>query len=357
MKAARLHAPGDLRIDECLVPSPSAHEVVLKVLVCGICGSDIPRITTNGTYRYPTTLGHEFMGIVVQVGHCVSPEALGRRAAVIPLIGCQSCEFCRVGLFFHCSRYNFLGSRCDGGFAEFVLVPFQNLVFLDANVGDFEGALMEPATVGLHTVRRSEVHTGDTVVVFGAGAIGLFAAQWARLSGASCVVQVDVRDDSLKIARDCGGDVVIHAAKEDPVDVVLSLTRGKGADLAIEAAGTPESSAQAFRCVRRRGRIALVGRVDGEWLMPEDVLTGLLRKEQTVYGNWGFDVQPFPANDWTIAAEAFSQRRLTVLPMITHLFRLEEIHRAVRMMSSRSEFFCKVMIVMDEKLQKEKLMI
>ncbi len=347
MKAAQLHAPGDLRVETVAKPSPGTGQVLLEVEACGVCGSDIPRICVTGTYHFPTIPGHEFAGRVVEAGPGVDAKYLGRRSAVIPLIGCGVCEMCRTGLPFHCASYDFLGSRSDGGFAEYVLAPASNLVFLGENVSGEAAALLEPMAVGLHCMRRPGVEPGDTVVVFGAGGIGLFAAQWARLLGAGRVIQVDIRERALESARACGADTIIDASSEKAVEKVMELTSGRGADLAVEAAGSPISTAEAFRCVRRRGRISFVGRIDGAWTMPEDVLTGLMRKEQTLYGNWGFDSYSFPANDWEVAAQALSAEKIVVEPIISHRFALDEANEAVRIMRDKAEHFCKVMLVMD----------
>jgi len=346
MIAASLHAPGDLRVEELPRPVPEALHVLLRVGACGVCGSDIPRILVSGTYHHPTIPGHEFMGEVVELGEGVSSELAGRRAAVIPLIGCGACAMCRAGLPFHCGSYDFLGSRSDGGFAEYAVAPVSNLVFLDDRVTDASGALLEPIAVGLHAIRRPGIEAGDTAVVFGAGAIGLFAAQWARHLGAGQVIQVDIRPEALTRAEACGAHVVVNGLTEDVEKRVLELTNGRGADLAVEAAGAAASTAQAFRCVRRRGRISLIGRIDGDWTMPEDVLTGLMRKEQTVFGNWGFDAYSFPANDWDVAARGLGAGAITTEPLISHRFPLKRIGAAIDLMAARDEYFCKVMIEM-----------
>ena len=346
MLAARLHAPGDLRLEEMPVPTPGPGEILVKIEACGICGSDLPRIFTTGTYHYPTVPGHEFMGQVVCAGEGVENSIIGRRAAVLPLIGCGTCEMCRAGLPFHCAAYGFLGSRSDGGFAQYVVAPAGNLVFVQDHVPSATAALLEPMTVGLHSVRRPGVEVGDTVVVFGAGGIGLFAAQAARLCGAGRVIQVDIREEALARARACGVDLTLNARDCDIVETVRRLTSGRGADLAVEAAGAAQSTADAFRCVRRRGRISLIGRMDAAWTMPEDVLSGLMRKEQTLFGNWGFDSCPFPADDWAVVAQALDAGRLVAEPIVSHTFPLERLHDAFALIREGRELFCKVMIAM-----------
>ena len=125
MKAARLHAIGDLRCDEVEIPVPHGEEVLVRVGACGICGSDLPRVFEHGSSngKYPLTIGHEFAGEVVQVGEQADPALIGVRAAIFPLIPCRKCDPCVTGNYAMCEDYDYLGSRCDGGFAEYCLVP------------------------------------------------------------------------------------------------------------------------------------------------------------------------------------------------------------------------------------------
>ena len=130
MYAANLHAPNDLRYEQVPVPELGAEDVLVKVSACGVCGSDIPRVLTQGTYHFPTIPGHEFGGEVVEIGSEVEPAYLHKQVAVIPLIPCRGCKSCEVGDFAQCEDYDFLGSRSDGGFAEYVRVPKENLVIV-----------------------------------------------------------------------------------------------------------------------------------------------------------------------------------------------------------------------------------
>ena len=128
MKALNLHAVGDLRYEDVPMPVRQAGEVLLKVHACGICGSDLPRVFTKGTYHFPTIPGHEFAGEIVEAD---DPSLVGRRAAVFPLLPCRKCEACQVGEYAQCSDYDYYGSRRDGAFAEYIAVKEWNLVFFD----------------------------------------------------------------------------------------------------------------------------------------------------------------------------------------------------------------------------------
>ena len=345
MKAAVLHAPGDLRYEEVETPQCGENDALVRVLACGICGSDIPRVTTTGTYSFPTIPGHEFMGQVAEVGTGVDRVKVGDRVGVVPLIPCRKCRYCATADHYHCEWYDYLGSRSDGGFAEYVKAPQENLVPLSEGVNDDTAALLEPMAVALHSVRRGQVESGDQVVVFGAGPIGILIAQWAAIAGAFRVIMVDIREPSLEVAQQVGIKHCIDASKQDVSEAVSELTDGQGADLVVEAAGSPHATSSALRVVRKKGRVLLVGRIENSYLMEADALDGLLRKELEVLGVWGFEFKDFPHNDWQMAVEALETGKVRVSPMITHRFPLSQVHDAFRLMTEGKEFYCKVLLI------------
>jgi L-iditol 2-dehydrogenase len=344
MKAAVLHGPDDLRLQDAPAPAVEPGRAIVRVRACGICGSDLPRILKTGMYRHPAIPGHEFMGEVVEWDQRVEDLKAGVRVAAIPLIPCGRCRWCEARMPFHCERYDFLGSRSDGGLAEFASVPVENLVRVSDAVSDEAAALMEPLAVACHCARSVGVRAGQAVVVFGAGAIGNFIAQWARALGADPVLIVDVRAEALEVARRCGL-CGIDARAENVADRVARETGGLGADAVIEAAGAAAATTQAFECVRRRGTIGLIGRIDADYLMPAATLTGLLRKEIRVQGVWGFDHWAEPENDWQAAARALDAGSIQTAPLVTHRYALEKIHDALAMMTLGKEYYCKVMVL------------
>lgn len=165
MQAVVLHGLGDLRYEEDW-PNPVLEDgsALVKVSAAGICGSDIARVHKTGSYSYPIVLGHEFSGVVEHIES--SNYTAGGRVAVLPIIPCGTCLGCEIGPF-HCESYDFVGSRRDGGFAEFCAVPEKNLFRLPENLTSIEGAFIEPLLVALHVVRRSGLRPGGRVLVFG----------------------------------------------------------------------------------------------------------------------------------------------------------------------------------------------
>jgi len=184
MKAAVLHAPGDLRVEDVPVPAIGPDDVLVRVMAAGICGSDIGRVMVTGTYRFPTVPGHEFAGQIEKTGANVTHLVAGDRVAVAPLMPCFDCEWCRAGKFSLCDSYDFMGSRSDGAFAEFVKAPARNVMKIPDSVSYDAAATIEPAAIILHGIHKLDVSLGDAVAVVGCGALGYFALQFAKLSGA-----------------------------------------------------------------------------------------------------------------------------------------------------------------------------
>ena len=346
MKAAVLHAVGDLRHEDVPVPEVKSGEVLVKVRAAGVCGSDIPRVMTKGTYSFPLVPGHEFAGEVTKVANDVLVSvSLGDRVAIFPLIPCRKCAYCQIGEYAQCDMYDYLGSRRDGGFAEYVAVPADNLVPIPDEV-DFESAAMtEPASVALHALRRAGVDAGDSVAILGAGTIGIILAQWARICGAGRIFLSDIFDEKLDVARGYGFGDCMNAAREEVVGRIIEETDGRGADICIEAAGTPTTFEQSLRIVRKLGKVVLMGNVSGDVVIPERTASTILRGQLTIYGTWNSSFTAVPKNEWRTSLQFMNTGTLDMKPLITHRFRLDQIHKAFDMMQSRREFFNKVMFV------------
>ena len=204
MKAYVLHGIGDLRYEERPLPELRPGWALVRVLAAGICSSDIPRIFEKGTYHFPTIPGHEFSGLVEAAADGSGRQWIGRRVGIFPLIPCKNCPSCRKGQYETCSNYDYIGSRRDGAFAEFTAVPVWNLIALPETVSDIQGALLEPAAVALHAVKRAEISPGDDMCVIGTGAIGLLAGQWAKIFGAGRVVIKGRGEAKRQIVQRCG---------------------------------------------------------------------------------------------------------------------------------------------------------
>jgi len=344
VKACVLHAVGDLRVEDVPTPMPREGEVLIRVGACGVCGSDIPRVFTKGTYRFPTIPGHEFAGTITAVGGSVDPAMVGRRAAVFPLVPCFRCAPCEVGAFAQCEQYDYLGSRSDGAFAEYVRVPAWNLVLLPMEVSLEAAAMVEPAAVAAHALRRGKLELGDQVLIFGAGPIGLLVAAWAKVLGAAKILLIDVDVEKLRFARKLGYDHLYDAAQGDVPGWVKRKTT-HGPDLVIEASGSSIAYGQAMQCARTFGRVVLLGNPAGDMTLSQEAYWAILRKELQVLGTWNSAYANIPRNEWEMTVNYMATGKLEVEQLITHRIGLDEMNAHLAMMRDRSAFSNKILYV------------
>lgn len=331
MMAANLHAVGDLRYEEVPMPKRENGEVLMKIMAAGVCGSDIPRVFEKGTYHFPTIPGHEFAGLIVEAD---KPELVGKKAAVFPLLQCGKCEFCQVGEYVKCVDYDYYGSRRDGAFAEYLAVKEENLVLLDENLSYEVAAMCEPGAVARAAIRRLEVQLGDLCVIYGAGPIGLIAAQWAKVAGARCVRVVDISEEKLAFAKKFGFESY-DPEKDGPADCALE---GTGASAALN---------NAIKALKANGRLVLMGNPARDMEIKQSVYSQLLRKEIVLRGTWNSSYND-RVNDWKATAEAMASGQIEYADLVTHRYSLSQCNEAFNMMYERKTFYTKVMFVADE---------
>jgi len=298
MKAGVLHARGDIRYEEIPTPSPGPGQVLIKVMYTGICGSDIPRVNGNASHYYPNVLGHEFSGVVAEVGDGVKSLKEGDKVAGIPLIPCFKCEDCQKGDYALCKHYSFIGSRQFGSFAEYVVVPERNAYKLDDSISFEKGAFFEPITVALHGLNRLDYKSGGIVAILGGGTIGLFTMQWAKIFGARKVVVFDINDERLQLAKKLGADECINTLEEGFIERAKSLTEGRGYDYVYEAAGNTVTMKLAFELVANKGGVCLIGTPTKEISFTVDEWEKLNRKEFNLTGSWMSYSGEFPGKEW-----------------------------------------------------------
>jgi L-iditol 2-dehydrogenase len=349
MWAQVLHAVGDMRYEQVPRPVPGPGQVLVRVAWCGLCGSDIPRTFVKGTYRFPTIIGHEFAGWVEALGPEVSGLAVGEPVVVFPLIGCGRCAACSEGHEVQCRQYDYLGSRRDGALAEFVVAPARNLLPVPPGVPLTVAAMTEPAAVARHALRRGGEVDG-VVAIFGAGPIGLMAAQWAQQLGAERVLLFDIAADKLALAHRLGF-AAFDSRTQDPVTVIHDHTDGEGAHLCLEAAGVPATLLQALAAVRRHGRVVLMGNPEGAVTLPAERISQFMRREAAVFGTWNSRFVPAGRpeagsidDDWRQVLTALADGRLQLEPLISHRVPLAQAFATLRLMHERREGFVKVLV-------------
>lgn len=335
MKAYVLHGIGDLRYEDCPIPEIPSGWALVRVLAAGICSSDIPRIFEKGTYHFPTIPGHEFSGKVERVADESSRHWIGKRVGVFPLIPCKKCASCEKGQYETCSDYDYIGSRRDGGFAEYAAVPVWNLLELPDAVSDVQGALLEPAAVALHAVKRVEILPGASVCVVGTGAIGLLAGQWAKTQGAGRVVVKGRNEAKCQIVQQCG------------LEYMEDSHTGEEFDCVIEAVGSAQALEESLLLTVPGGRVVLMGNPDGPRTLSQNLYWRILRKQLTLTGTWNSSYGS-RSSDWTEAVHAMENGGLQTAGVVTHALKKAELEKGLAIMRNKREPFCKIMLKLDE---------
>ena len=355
MKAWVLHNIGNITLDEVAIPQPAAGEVLLKVRAAGICGSDIPRIYDTGAHSMPLIPGHEFAGEVVAVGEGVNDSWIGKRTGVFPLIPCRKCRPCSERRYEMCRGYSYLGSRRDGGFAEYVAVPEWNLIELDENVSYEEAAMSEPMAVAVHAIRRVQPEVNDTVVVYGLGTIGELIVMFLVDMGIKNIFVVGNKEfqkkNMLKLGISennyCDGK---SGGRSDSVKSwVLEHTDGYGADVVFECVGNNITVASAIDIAAPAGRVCMVGNPHSDMELPRDVYWKILRHQLIVTGTWnstyyGCESPDCAKDDWHYVQERLAKGAIHPAELITHRYGMEELGNGFELMHNKTEDYVKIML-------------
>ena len=261
MKAAVYRGPRDIRVESVPEPAdPAGADVVIRVARAAICGTDSSEWAHGPLLaKPPVVLGHEFVGHVVAAGPQAGALHVGDRVVCGAGIACGQCDWCCAGRTNLCAHYRTIGLHVDGGLAEYVSSPAGICLSVPKALSDDAAAIAQPLAVALHAVRRSGLRHGQSCAVIGAGGIGAFIVAAAAAAGASPLIALDIDEDRLQTARALGAATVIDARGRDLDAAILEVTGGEGADVVIEASGTPGAPAAATRAARRGGRVLIVG--------------------------------------------------------------------------------------------------
>ncbi|MGI6148907.1 MAG: NAD(P)-dependent alcohol dehydrogenase [Firmicutes bacterium] len=340
-RAAFMTGLGQMEIREIEMPKPKPHEVIVKLEYCGICGSDV-HYYENGrigdfVVEGDFILGHECAGVVVETGSAVTELSVGDRVCLEPGITCGQCEFCKSGKYNLCPAVEFLATPpYHGAFRDYLAFP-ENMCFkLPANVTTLEGALVEPLSVGLHAARQGSVTLGSTVVILGAGCIGLCTLLACRAYGATNVIVVDVLENRLAAAYKLGATHVINAAEHDAVAYIDELTNGRGADVVVETAGAVVTVQQTSYLVKRGGTIVLVG------MAPQDTIefnfAKILAKEAQIQSVFRY------RNLYPTAIQALASGMIDLKGIVTHQFEFDALQEALDFVTSNKRDVVKAII-------------
>ena len=329
MAVVKAAAGPGAEIREVPVPVCGSGELLLRVLRAGVCGTDLHIVEwdrwSQGRLKPPVTLGHEFVGEIIEIGEGVEGFAVADRVACESHIICHHCLACRTGNGHVCENTRILGVDVNGGFAQFVVVPAANAWRAPANISIEAAAVMEPLGNAVHTAFAGPL-SACNIAVTGCGPIGLFAIGVARAAGAARVFASDVSPYRLELARRMNADAVVDVSKESFVDRIRALTSGHGVDGVLEMSGNPQAMRDGLAALRDGGRLSLLGLPKEPFELDWNRL--VIFKGITLHGIIGrrmFDT-------WVQMDNLLGSGRLVVRPAITHVMPMEKFHDAIALL-------------------------
>jgi threonine dehydrogenase-like Zn-dependent dehydrogenase len=331
VRAAVYDGIGSIELGEVDPPRIGETELLVKVGAASICATDL-RILASGHHQIPEgqrrVLGHEFAGEIVEVGACVEGFRPGMRVAVAPNVGCGTCRYCRKGYTHLCARNEPFGIGRDGGFAEYVRIHGKaveqgNLIPLNGETSFEEAALAEPLACCHNALRSVATRPGESVLIVGAGPMGILHLQLQKLAGASPLMVSDLAENRLRMAGRFGPDVLINPEKQDVAGVVMMHTGGEGVDVVITAVPSPRMQQQAVHLAANLGRINLFGGLPkGTSEVP--LATNIIHyKGIVVTGTTGESL-----SDYETAVRLIVQRKIDVGSLISRKFPIERVKEA-----------------------------
>jgi L-iditol 2-dehydrogenase len=325
------------------VPDPTvgADDILVRVKACGICGSDVHGHTgRTGRRLPPLIMGHEAAGVVERTGRNVAGFTPGDRICFDSTVYCNQCPACKQGQYNRCVKRQVLGVsipefKRHGAFAEFVAVPHWICAKLPDHMSFVQAALLEPASIGTHAAHRPPLSQGDTIVVVGAGTIGLFILQAARIRGAGTIIASDVNEFRLDLARQVGADVRLNPARVDLKEEIDRRTAGRGADVVFEAVGFSETFRQAISLTRMGGCLVAVGNLQKE---AQFNLQELVSRELTFTGSYA------SAGEFRACIDLIASGKINVGPLISEVLPLSEGAAAFKRLLDGKENLLKIVL-------------
>lgn len=325
MKALRIYKDAVLKLEDIPEPIVGDNEVKIRVAACGVCGSDIPRIFDNKAHYYPIVLGHEFSGIIAELGEKVTGFNIGDHVVAAPLIPCHKCIDCKNGNYSLCKDYSFIGSRVQGAMAEYVVVPQENAVKLDKSIDLKDAAMIEPITVALHGFKQNDFKAGSNVVIIGMGTIGCISAQVAKAKGASHITAFVRNDKHNELALKCGVDTIVNTSNDDWKSIVQLITKGRGYEYVFETAGSSQTIVQCFQIAANKAHICLIGTPKKDVNFTVSEWEQINRKEFYLTGSWMSYSEPFPGNEWKEAVELLKSSRIMIFDeLVNRVYKMSD---------------------------------
>ena len=347
MKALTVYGPCDARIEDVPKPEATGDMVVIKVKRTGVCATDTSiysgesSFIRNGDITLPCRIGHEWSGVVEEVGPEVTKFRPGDRVYSESFVSCGKCETCLKGDYINCPTVWSVGTvHCwPGSYAEYMQVPERHLYHLPDELSFDDGAMIEPAAVAYDAFRGVTLTKDDVAVIYGTGAIGMISAWFAKFYGAGRVIMVGRNDNKLAVALKIGADIVINNKKEDAVAKVKELTDGKGVSFIVETSGSEQALHDSAKMIKKHGRISIVSFYEKD--ISSFAIDALVLGCNSIVG---------AANCYGNAAEAREVMRknpIKLNPIITHHVRFEDCLDVFENNEKYSNTKIKVMIDFD----------
>jgi 2-desacetyl-2-hydroxyethyl bacteriochlorophyllide A dehydrogenase len=326
MKVALFEKPHHLNVTQKALRNLKSNEVLVNVKACGVCGTDLHIVEGTSRSTPPVVLGHEYAGIILDIGKDTRGFEVGDSVAVDPNISCGTCFYCRRGEVHLCEQLRALGVDIDGGMAECSIVPAAQLYKVPKGLSFEQAAFIEPLSCAVHGIDRARIHTGDTVVILGGGTVGLLLLQLARISGASRVFVVEPLKWKRDIATQVGADKVIDPGEVNVFEVIKELT-DVGADVVIECVGRPETVAMSFELARRGGTVELFGVCPIGIKVPFEP-NSVYFKELTIVGSY---VNP---HTFDRSVALLASNRVSIDHFLIQRFPLDGVHEALKSLAT-----------------------
>ena len=324
-------------------PSPRENEVLVRVMACAVCGSDVHGMDgSTGRRRPPIIMGHEASGQVEEVGASVTGYQPGDRVTFDSTIYCGTCERCQAGLVNLCANRRVLGVSCedyrlDGAFAEYVAVPAHVLYRLPDNVTYQQAAMVEPLAIAYHAATRTHITPGTSALVVGVGTIGMLTLQVAKSMGADPLIAVDIDDSKLKDALKAGATHAVNSKDEDAVKQILSLTRnGQGVQVALDATGIEQTVNLCLKSVDLNGHVVLIGNLSPSVNFP---LQWVVTRQLSVFGSCA------SAGEYDACLKLIAEKQVDVDALISKAVPLKDGHEWITRVYNKEPGLNKIVLL------------